>query len=61
VLRLGDPFRYDDKVHRHKTDVFIAGIRAVSNARLVGSKAIATSSINQTRRVEDALRMVLKI
>lgn len=43
------------------TDLLIDQIRAISNSRLMGDKPITTLGINHMRRVEEALRHLLKL
>lgn len=43
------------------TDLLIDQIRAVSNQRLMGDKPITTLGTNHMRRVEEALRLLLKL
>ena len=41
------------------TDLLIDQIRAISNRRLMGTKPLATLSVNHLKRVEDALRLLI--
>lgn len=43
------------------TDLLIDQIRAISNDRLMDTKPIVTLSTNHMRRVEEALRLLLKL
>lgn len=43
------------------TDLLIDQIRAISNKRIQGNKPITTLGTNHMRRVEDALRLLLKL
>jgi mRNA interferase MazF len=42
-----------------ETDLLIDQIRAISNRRLMGTKPLATLSVNHLKRVEDALRLLI--
>ena len=42
-----------------ETDLLIDQIRAISNRRLMGAKALATLSVNHLKRVEDALKLLI--
>jgi mRNA interferase MazF len=41
------------------TDVLVDQIRAISNQRLIGSKALVELSRTQMKRVEDALKILI--
>lgn len=41
------------------TDLLIDQVRAISNARFMGQKPLATLSVNHLKRVEEALRMLI--
>lgn len=43
------------------TDLLIDQVRAVSNRRFTGSKPVAELSTNQLRKVEAALRLLLRL
>ncbi|SOY67587.1 type II toxin-antitoxin system PemK/MazF family toxin [Cupriavidus taiwanensis] len=45
----------------YETDLLIDQIRAVSNRRFMGGRPVATLGTNYMRKVEEALRLLLKL
>ncbi|MBW5286522.1 type II toxin-antitoxin system PemK/MazF family toxin [Burkholderia gladioli] len=43
------------------TDLLIDQVRAIANERLMGDQPIGVLNTNQLRRVEDALRLLMKL
>ncbi|NSX13168.1 MULTISPECIES: type II toxin-antitoxin system PemK/MazF family toxin [Cupriavidus] len=45
----------------YETDLLIDQVRAVSNRRFMGSRPVATLAANHLRKVEEAMRLLLRL
>ncbi|WP_240070905.1 hypothetical protein [Cupriavidus taiwanensis] len=45
----------------YETDLLIDQVRAISNRRFMGSRPLATLAPNHLRKVEEAMRLLLRL